>query len=56
MLASVHEVAPLFERNRAFEQVHGGQPAPLPREERQPQVYTEIQRERFHGGKGKPVN
>jgi hypothetical protein len=33
---------------RAFEQVQGGQPAPLPREERQPQVYTETQRERFH--------
>ncbi len=36
---------------RAFEQVHGGQPAPLCRsEEKQPQVYTEIQRERFHQG------
>jgi hypothetical protein len=32
---------------RAFEQVHGGA-APLPREEKQPQVYTETQRERFH--------
>jgi hypothetical protein len=34
---------------RAFEQVHGGQLAPLRRsEEKQPQVYTETQRERFH--------
>jgi hypothetical protein len=33
---------------RAFEQVHGGQPATLPREERQPQVYTETHAERFH--------
>ena len=31
----------------AFEQVHGGQPTTLP-EERQPQIYTETQRERFH--------
>jgi len=29
---------------RAFEQVHGGQPAP----EKQPQVYTETHAERFH--------
>jgi hypothetical protein len=27
--------------------MHGGA-APLPREEKQPQVYTETQRERFH--------
>lgn len=36
---------------RAFEQVHGGQPAPAPlrrSEEKQPQVYTETHRERFH--------
>jgi hypothetical protein len=28
--------------------VHGGQPTTLPREEKQPQIYTETQRERFH--------
>jgi hypothetical protein len=28
--------------------VHGGQPTPLPREEKQPQIYAETQRERFH--------
>ena len=33
---------------RAFERVHGGQPTPLRREERQPQVYTETHAERFH--------
>jgi hypothetical protein len=32
---------------RAFEQVHGGQPAPLPWGEKQPQVYTETHAERF---------